>query len=88
LERLLTDENAARGSLGAARPAVLLPGALIQPSQMYTPGPAISFLTCFWLFPQDEHDRRFPESGTRPLYPGRACASPALFVPSYRVTTG
>jgi hypothetical protein len=28
LERLLTDENAARGSLGAACPAVLLPGAL------------------------------------------------------------
>ena len=27
-ERLLTDENAARGSLGAASPAVLLPGAL------------------------------------------------------------
>src|SRR5258708_19707060 len=24
-------------------------------SQMYTPGPAISFLTCFWLFPQKEH---------------------------------
>ena len=28
MERLLTDENAARGSLGAASPAVLLPGAL------------------------------------------------------------
>jgi len=25
---MLTDENAARGSLGAASPAVLLPGAL------------------------------------------------------------
>src|SRR3954467_7274649 len=24
----------------------------IPPSQMYTPGPAISFLTCRWLFPQ------------------------------------
>ena len=27
-------------------------------SQMYTPGPAISFLTCFWLFPQNEHFSR------------------------------
>src|SRR5437762_9050588 len=24
-------------------------------SQMYTPGPAISFLTCLWLFPQKLH---------------------------------
>src|SRR5262249_37908351 len=31
-------------------------------SQMYTPGPAISFLTCFWLFPQNEHLRRSPPS--------------------------
>src|SRR5579859_3321961 len=29
-------------------------------SQMYTPGPAISFLTCFWLFPQKEHLSRSP----------------------------
>src|SRR5207247_1565808 len=27
-------------------------------SQMYTPGPAMSFLTCFWLFPQNEHFSR------------------------------
>src|SRR5699024_9721772 len=27
-------------------------------SQMYTLGPAISFLTCFWLFPQNEHFNR------------------------------
>ena len=27
-------------------------------SQMYTPGPAISFFTCFWLFPQKEHFSR------------------------------
>src|SRR5438093_12398945 len=27
-------------------------------SQMYTPGPAMSFLTCFWDFPQKEHFRR------------------------------
>src|SRR5205085_5643224 len=27
-------------------------------SQMYTPGPAMSFFTCFWDFPQKEHFRR------------------------------
>src|SRR6266542_2383150 len=27
-------------------------------SQMYTPGPAISFLTCFWDLPQNEHFSR------------------------------
>jgi hypothetical protein len=27
-------------------------------SQMYTPGPAMSFFTCFWLFPQNEHFSR------------------------------
>src|SRR5579859_7223276 len=31
-------------------------------SQMYTPGPAMSFLTCFWLFPQKEHFSRSPPS--------------------------
>src|SRR5437588_12921494 len=31
-------------------------------SQMYTPGPAISFLTCFWLLPQNEHFSRSPPS--------------------------
>src|SRR4051794_37383307 len=34
-------------------------------SQMYTPGPAISFLTCFWLLPQNEHLSRSPVSPTR-----------------------
>src|SRR5579875_2382312 len=34
-------------------------------SQMYTPGPAISFFTCFWLFPQNEHLSRSPVSPTR-----------------------
>jgi len=43
--------------------------------QMYTWGPAISFLTCFWLFPQNEHNRRLPESGTRPLYPASRARS-------------
>src|SRR6202521_5761373 len=31
-------------------------------SRMYTPGPAMSFLTCFWLFPQNEHFSRSPPS--------------------------
>src|SRR5579859_3423581 len=44
-------------------------------SQMYTCGPAINFLTCFWLFPQNEHNRRLPESGTRPLYLGSRARS-------------
>src|SRR5580693_969928 len=34
-------------------------------SQMYTPGPAMSFLTCFWLFPQKEHFSRSPPSPMR-----------------------
>src|SRR3989440_2676257 len=34
-------------------------------SQMYTPGPAMSFLTCFWLFPQKEHFSRSPPSPIR-----------------------
>src|SRR5919107_6136483 len=31
-------------------------------SQMYTPGPAISFLTCFCDLPQNEHFSRSPPS--------------------------
>src|SRR5450759_4573638 len=34
-------------------------------SQMYTPGPAMSFLTCFWLFPQKEHFSRSAPSPIR-----------------------
>src|SRR3954463_15655968 len=34
-------------------------------SQMYTPGPAMSFLTCFWLLPQNEHLSRSPPSPMR-----------------------
>jgi len=41
---------------------------------MYALGPAISFLTCFWLFPQNEYESRFPASGNRPLYSGRTDA--------------
>ena len=36
-------------------------------SQMYTPGPAMSFLTCFWLFPQNEHFSRSPPSPMRAM---------------------
>ena len=39
-------------------------------SQMYTPGPAISFLTCFGLFPQNEHFRRSPPSPMRAMVLG------------------
>src|SRR3954470_16680177 len=31
-------------------------------SQMYTPGPAMSFFTCFCDFPQNEHFSRSPPS--------------------------
>src|SRR5215469_7990229 len=34
-------------------------------SQIYTPGPAMSFLTCFWLFPQNEHFSKSPPSPMR-----------------------
>src|SRR5438067_714908 len=36
-------------------------------SQMYTPGPAMSFFTCFWLFPQKEHLSRSPPSPIRAM---------------------
>src|SRR3954447_9636881 len=36
-------------------------------SQMYTPGPAMSFFTCFWLFPQKEHFSRSPPSPIRAM---------------------
>src|SRR5215469_2398186 len=42
-------------------------------SQMYTPGPAISFLTCFCDFPQKEHFTRSldsPNLATTPIPPG------------------
>src|SRR3979411_883706 len=48
-------------------------------SQMYTPGPAISFLTCFWLFPQKEHLSRSPVSPTRATgvsLPSMSCRKP------------
>src|SRR6478609_3426154 len=41
-------------------------------SQMYTPGPAMSFLTCFWDLPQNEHLRSSPPS------PNLATSSPPL----------
>src|SRR5690348_5242912 len=39
-------------------------------SQMYTPGPAMSFLTCFWLLPQNEHFSRSPPSPMRAMVVG------------------
>src|SRR5205085_5898619 len=46
-------------------------------SQMYTPGPAMSFLTCFWDFPQNEHFSRSPPSPIRATYVLPACDGPA-----------
>src|ERR1700751_3139708 len=43
-------------------------------SQMYTPGPAMSFFTCFWLFPQNEHFSRSPPS---PNFATTRSSSPA-----------
>src|SRR3954454_7040106 len=37
-------------------------------SQMYTPGPAMSFLTCFCDLPQKEHFSRSPPSPIRATY--------------------
>src|SRR5699024_5402897 len=36
-------------------------------SQMYTPGPAMSLTTCFWLLPQKEHLSRSAPSPTRAI---------------------
>src|SRR6266516_5139995 len=49
-------------------------------SQMYTPGPAISFLTCFCDLPQKEHFSRSPPSPNlaivRPLVRLPRCPGP------------
>src|SRR6476661_1003806 len=50
-------------------------------SQMYTPGPAISFLTCFWLFPQKEHFSRSPPSPIRATG-GHPPVRPARYPPA------
>src|SRR5690606_37069306 len=53
-------------------------------SQIYTPGPAMSFFTCFWLLPQNEHFSRSPPSpmrATQPLLKTSAVPSHASFPP-------
>ena len=50
-------------------------------SQMYTPGPAISFFTCFWLFPQKEHFSR----SESPNFAIRCWPSSLLPTPNDRV---
>src|SRR5690242_8107083 len=51
-------------------------------SQIYTPGPAMSFLTCFCDFPQNEHLSRSPPSPIRATYVLPACMGPSgLTVP-------
>src|SRR3954471_16957776 len=46
-------------------------------SQMYTPGPAMSFLTCFCDLPQNEHFSRSPPSPIRATYVLPASSGPA-----------
>src|SRR5579859_6725254 len=46
-------------------------------SQMYTPGPAMSFFTCFCDFPQNEHLSRSPPSPIRATYVLPAPGAPA-----------
>src|SRR5215212_6301108 len=50
-------------------------------SQMYTPGPAMSFLTCFWLFPQNEHLSRSPLSPIRATWLTSSSKGTALLLP-------
>src|SRR3954470_16961138 len=58
-------------------------------SQIYTPGPAMSFLTCFCDLPQNEHFSRSPPSPMRATYDPlplghRAVAQPVHFVTVHR----
>src|ERR671920_307991 len=57
-------------------------------SQMYTPGPAMSFLTCFWLFPQNEHLSRSPLSPMRATPPPQLLpVRPARLAPTITPTS-
>src|SRR6266511_2895770 len=51
-------------------------------SQMYTPGPAISFLTCFCDLPQKEHFNRSPPSPNLAIW-----SSPLVRLPRLRSST-
>jgi len=53
-------------------------------SQMYTPGPAMSFFTCFWLFPQNEHFSRSEVSPMRATLrlPSVFTANPSPAIPA------
>src|SRR5437588_1750425 len=65
-------------------------------SQMYTPGPAMSFLTCFWDFPQKEHFRRSESPNfaifsrlpdlSKPVRPGGQTGPPGRGVPILRAS--
>src|SRR5687768_5930059 len=55
-------------------------------SQMYTPGPAMSFLTCFCDFPQKEHFSRSPPSPIRATYVSPCAHRPTLTGPGLRTT--
>src|ERR1700727_807939 len=53
-------------------------------SQIYTPGPAISFLTCLWDLPQKLHRSCSLESVGRAMY----CPLPGRLAPPYPSTKG
>src|SRR6266516_236303 len=56
-------------------------------SQMYTPGPAMSFLTCFCDFPQKEHFSRSPPSPMRATY-ASSPSCPLTARPAARMADG
>lgn len=58
--------------------AITARARLTQPSQMYTPGPATISLTCFRLFPQNEHDTGSSESGTHSPYSDSGTDQPVM----------
>src|SRR5437764_11055755 len=53
-------------------------------SQMYTPGPAMSFLTCFWDLPQKEHFRRSESPNFAIVLPSPGPAYRALILRASR----
>src|SRR6266496_2496379 len=55
-------------------------------SQMYTPGPAMSFLTCFCDLPQKEHFSRSPPSPMRATYDPFAPGTGAVARPVHSPT--
>src|SRR5437879_1107500 len=59
-------------------------------SQMYTPGPAMSFFTCFWDLPQKLHLTRSPPSPNlaTPAPPDLSLRRGPGHIDMYALTTG